>query len=85
MIDLSDLLPEWHLRAACRGMDPALFFPAKGHGNHSSTHKARAACEACPVRQEYFDYSVENQMIHGIWGGLGERARRRARKDRDAA
>lgn len=31
--DLEDLIPprpEWHSRAECRGMDQALFFPARG-------------------------------------------------------
>lgn len=80
-LTLSDLIPEWHLRAACRGADHTIFFPKPGHGTHVNTQRAKAICQACPVRVECHDYAVENYLTYGIWGGLSERDRRRDRKE----
>lgn len=77
---LSDYLPEWHLAAACRGMDPDLFFPQRGE----STKKAKATCASCPVRQECFDWALENNPTQGIWGGVSYRVRREIKKERVA-
>jgi WhiB family redox-sensing transcriptional regulator len=73
--DLSELLgrPEWMERAACRGEDPALFFPSVG-GNAA---KARTICAACSVRQECLSYALADPESAGVWGGIAERERRR--------
>lgn len=61
----------WRERAACRGMDPALFFPEQGE----HTDEAKAVCDGCCVREFCLEDGVAER--HGIWGGLSERQRRR--------
>lgn len=74
-------LPEWHLKAKCRGTDPDLFFPGRG----GSTRPARALCAACPVQAECLEYALLlRPKALGIWGGTTERDRRRLRKERAA-
>ena len=76
--DLSELLgrPEWMARAACRGEDPAVFFPSLG-GNAA---KARAICSICPVRQECRAYALADPESAGVWAGITERERRKLRR-----
>ena len=66
----------WLTRAACRGMDPELFFPERGE----PTEPAKAVCAGCPVRGECLDYALTNVERFGIWGGLSERERRAIRR-----
>jgi WhiB family redox-sensing transcriptional regulator len=76
--DLSELLgrPEWMKRAACRGEDPAVFFPALG----VRTDRAKAICSTCAVRQECLEYALADPESAGVWGGIAERERRRLRR-----
>jgi WhiB family redox-sensing transcriptional regulator len=62
-------------RAACRGEDPAVFFPSVG-GNAA---KARAICSVCPVRPECLAYALADPESAGVWGGITERERRKLR------
>ena len=76
--------PEWMLSAACRTIDPpdvGRFFPTSG----GSVAAAREYCEQCPVKTECANYAIENRVHHGVWGGLSERDRRRARVEKAAA
>ncbi len=57
--------PEWMLSAACRGLDPNLFYPEGG-----GTSDARAVCAACPVRSECEQYATDTGEHHGVWGGV---------------
>lgn len=66
----------WQESALCAQTDPEAFFPEKG----GSTREAKVVCFRCPVRQECLDYALENDERYGIWGGLSERERRRAKK-----
>lgn len=68
----------WQDRAACRGMNPDLFFPARGE----ETRQAKKVCARCPVREECLDFALENAEKFGIWGGLSERERRGERRRR---
>jgi WhiB family redox-sensing transcriptional regulator len=70
--------PAWHRLANCRGVDPELFFPARG----ASTGEAKEVCRGCVVRIECLDYAVAANEKQGIWGGLSERERRRVRRAR---
>ena len=70
----------WQQQAACRGLDPELFFPARG----ASTTEARAVCAACPVRSQCEAVALARTEKFGIWGGLSERQRRRIRQQRRA-
>jgi WhiB family redox-sensing transcriptional regulator len=70
--------PEWMLFAACRAIDPSevdRFFPSSG----GSVAAAREFCERCPVQAECGRYAIDNRVRHGVWGGMSERDRRRAR------
>ncbi len=71
----------WHEHAACRGVDPELFFPPRG----GEWDEARHVCERCPVRRECLEYALETGEKFGIWGGTSERQRRglRVRRLRD--
>lgn len=54
--------PTWMERAACRGMDPALFF------DHIDS-RAIAACARCPVREQCEQYADTHQTTAGLWAG----------------
>lgn len=69
----SDEDQPWLLRAACRGTDPALFFP----GPEDTPAPALAICARCPVRQDCLEHAIATRERFGIWGGTTERQRRR--------
>ena len=75
MIDLFDR-PDWQIAAACRGVDPDLFFTERGE----KTSDAKAVCRGCPVREDCLEYAMANVEKFGVWGGLSERERRRLRR-----
>lgn len=62
----------WREQAACRGLDPALFFPEKGDDGHA----AKAVCAVCPVRAECLRWALTVPEKDGIWGGVAPHARR---------
>jgi WhiB family transcriptional regulator, redox-sensing transcriptional regulator len=64
---------DWQKQAACRGLDPELFFP--GSGGRSLT--ARAVCAACPVADECLDYALRLNEKAGVWGGTTWTERRK--------
>lgn len=70
----------WMDRAACRGVDPELFFPI----TVPSAYVLRI-CEACPVREQCADYAEANRERFGIWGGLNVDQRFRRARARVAA
>ncbi len=70
--------PAWYDEAACRGVDPALFHPARG----DSTREAKAVCERCPISEQCLEYALANVEKFGIWGGKSERERRIIRRER---
>lgn len=69
---------KWQADAACRGVDPDLFFPERGE----STREAKEICGICPVRRACLEHALAHGERHGIWGGTSERERRRLRHDR---
>jgi WhiB family redox-sensing transcriptional regulator len=82
-IELGVVGQEWRTRAACRGADPEVFFPARG----ASLEPALEYCRRCEVRAECLQYALERpeNTVLGIWGGLASRARRKARRRRLSA
>ncbi len=64
----------WVGRAACAGVAPEIFssedLPTSGTKRPSNTAAAKAVCAGCPVTSECLRYAVENQVQHGVWGGL---------------
>jgi WhiB family redox-sensing transcriptional regulator len=65
--------PEWHARAACRGMDTELFFLERGQ----PAAPARAICSTCPVAAQCHAAAIEMDDV-GIWAGTSPAERRRA-------
>lgn len=66
---------DWAARANCLGLDPDLFFPARG--DHRSEVNARAVCAGCQVRPDCLRFALDNHEMVGIWGGMSARERRR--------
>ena len=64
--------------AACRGLDPAMFYPEPGE----SAALACDVCEGCGVRLHCLEYALAEKQLLGIWGGHSERSRRRLRAER---
>lgn len=61
----------WRDKAACRDMDPDLFFPA----TRVEERLALKACSTCQVIHECERYAAEHAEINGyplqgIWGGI---------------
>lgn len=69
-------VPEWMELGLCAETDPAIFFPDKGE----SVKGAKKICAACSVRAECLAYAEENGELFGVWGGLSEYDRRKARR-----
>lgn len=73
---LLDDRPSWRSLAACRGMDPELFFPGRGE----DLAPIRAVCRSCPVAGPCLEDGMYEKQ--GVWGGLSERERRGLRPSR---
>ena len=68
----------WRLRAACRHLDSAVFFPPDGeHPPQQDAREARAKaiCGGCPVIGQCAAYAIQYGERYGVWGGLSERER----------
>ena len=63
--DLTLERPAWQTRAACRGHDPAIFFPDRGE----TQAEAKRICMSCPVRVDCLEWALANHERFGIWGG----------------
>lgn len=72
----------WMERAACRGMDPEMWFPDAGQQHTTRSQAARAVCARCPVRRECLAVAlaVPGYRDHGIWGGTLVAQRHELRK-----
>ena len=68
----------WRTRAACQGLDPAIFYP----GTDEEAVEAKAVCGECPVRETCLEYALANRERDGVWGGATERERRRIIRQR---
>jgi WhiB family redox-sensing transcriptional regulator len=75
--------PDWRTFAACRDVDPELFFlPGDGHTLTAAALKqireAAAVCAGCPVFDRCEQWADRNDITHGVWAGqLRERRRPR--------
>ena len=64
--------------AKCKTVQDTNFF----FSNHvSGIKKAIAFCQDCPVKTPCALYAIENNINHGVWGGLSIRARAVIRKN----
>jgi WhiB family redox-sensing transcriptional regulator len=71
----------WRQHAACRGLDPEIFFPA----SDDDADSAKAVCDACAVRQACLEHALGIREKEGVWGGATEKERRRIIRQRRRA
>ncbi|MEW9551654.1 WhiB family transcriptional regulator [Nonomuraea sp. NPDC050783] len=68
---------DWTRRAACRDLDPELFFPISVEGpSRSQVEQAKTVCHGCPVRRPCLDYALSTCQAYGVWGGTDPDQRR---------
>lgn len=70
--------PTWRQGAACKGLDPMIFFPA----TDEEAEPAKAVCDQCPVREACLEQALGLREKEGVWGGCTERERRRIIRQR---
>lgn len=68
----------WMARGACLGQN-AVFFPEQG--GRANAREAKAICAICPVLDDCLTHAVEQNVIHGIWGGTTPDERRPAQRE----
>ncbi|HEX7165676.1 MAG TPA: WhiB family transcriptional regulator [Acidimicrobiales bacterium] len=72
---------EWRRDAACKDLDPNLFFPIGVTGPAvDQIAAAKSICTLCPVRAECLDFAITTNQEFGIWGGTSEDERRVLRR-----
>ncbi len=69
----------WRQHAACRGIDPDVFYPLDEDDDGEA---AKEVCTACPVRQACLEHALSHRERDGVWGGATERERRRMLRHR---
>ena len=77
---------DWRHRAACRNLDPEIFFPVAeaGPARERAQARALAVCARCPVVAECLEYALA-KIPYGIAGGMTEDERRALRRPVPAA
>ncbi|GAC1517751.1 MAG: hypothetical protein NVS1B12_05640 [Acidimicrobiales bacterium] len=68
----------WRQTAACRGVDPDIFYPA----SDEEAEVAKSICAQCNARQTCLEYALANRERDGVWGGATEKERRRLLRQR---
>ena len=68
----------WRQHAACRGLDPDIFYPA----TDEEAAVAKAVCEECAIRQACLEHALGSRERDGVWGGATEKERRRIIRQR---
>jgi WhiB family redox-sensing transcriptional regulator len=74
-----DLL--WRRNAACRGLDPDIFFPALD----DDVVSAKEVCGGCLVQETCLEFALTIREKEGVWGGATEKERRRILRQRRRA
>ncbi|MFO7280895.1 MAG: WhiB family transcriptional regulator [Thermoanaerobacterales bacterium] len=71
----------WRQHAACRGLDPLIFYPA----TDEEAEDAKEVCAGCHVREACLEHALAVREKEGVWGGATERERRRIIRQRRRA
>ena len=74
----------WAEQAACKGFRlehgteewTRSWFPEKGNHQTKAVQRALAICDECPVQAECLQYSLDANLVHGIYGGTTPQDRR---------
>jgi WhiB family redox-sensing transcriptional regulator len=64
--------PRWQGKAACRSLNPQLWF---ADGNSPLTRRAAQVCATCPVRRVCLASALVYAEEFGLWGGVSAVAR----------
>lgn len=68
-------------KAACKGQDTSLFYidngPLTSKRVRIGIGKAKSICNSCEIQVECIMHAVNNNEIHGIWGGFTGKERAR--------
>jgi len=68
----------WRHQAACRGLDPEIFYPA----SDEEADVAKTVCFGCAVREACLEHALGFRERDGVWGGCTEKERRRIIRQR---
>ncbi len=72
---------DWRAQAACRQVDPDLFFPVGNTGTAvDQIEAAKAVCRQCEAQPACLDFALATNQEAGVWGGTSEEERRKLRK-----
>ena len=63
--------------AACRGIDPELFYAEGG----AAVARAKTVCAQCPLRMKCLEWAIAREEF-GVWGGTTARERAAIRRER---
>ncbi|PRY02055.1 WhiB family transcriptional regulator [Allonocardiopsis opalescens] len=68
---------DWRHRAACRDVDPEIFFPIGNSGPALlQIEEAKQVCRSCSVMSSCLKWALEAGQDAGVWGGMSEDERR---------
>lgn len=68
---------DWREEAACRDVDPDLFFPEGTAGPaREQTERAKRICQCCPVQTPCLRFALWHGLGFGVWGGATGEERR---------
>jgi WhiB family transcriptional regulator, redox-sensing transcriptional regulator len=68
---------DWRHEAACREVDPELFFPIGNSGPALlQIEEAKQVCRRCSVMDECLRWAIDSGQDAGVWGGMSEDERR---------
>src|SRR5208282_3483211 len=68
---------DWRHIAACREVDPELFFPIGNSGPALlQIEEAKQVCRRCTVMDECLRWAIDSGQDAGVWGGMSEDERR---------
>lgn len=72
---------DWRIKASCRSVDPALFFPIGTTGAAlDQIEQAKAVCRSCEAQSACLEFALSTNQESGVWGGTSEEERRKLRK-----
>jgi WhiB family redox-sensing transcriptional regulator len=71
---------DWRSGAACRGLDPEMFFPlGRGPAAEAQEAVAKAVCARCAALVRCRTWALTMGERAGVWGGMSPDERRAAR------
>jgi WhiB family redox-sensing transcriptional regulator len=77
---------DWRHNAACREVDPELFFPIGTTGPAlMQVEDAKSVCRRCNVTEACLSWALDNGQDAGVWGGMSEDERRALKRRRARA